>query len=367
MTMQPRCRQPVAFLAAFLALGAGPAGAADARVLAVPVVEAAPQSGYELRRPFLGRVEAARASDLGFELAGTVAAVAVREGDVVEAGAVLARLDDARLQARVAELGAGLAQARADLALARATLARVEEARAFEGVSDQEVDQARQTVASLEAAETLAESRLASARVDLDKSRLAAPWDAVVAARRVDEGQVVAPGQPVLSVVERAPPEVRVGVAGDTLPALAPGQAVPVEAGGRTIEATVRAVLPVRDPRARTVDVVLQLPEGAPVLPGDLARVMLARRIEAPGLWLPIGALAESNRGLWSVFVAEPLAGAEAPPGATHRLERRIVQLLHQEGDRAFVQGAVTAGEQVVADGLQRIAQGQFVRIAPAG
>ncbi|MEJ2516101.1 MAG: efflux RND transporter periplasmic adaptor subunit, partial [Gammaproteobacteria bacterium] len=302
----------------------------------------------------------------GFELAGTVAEVFVEEGDRVDGGDRLARLDDARLQARLGELEAGLAQARADLELARATLVRVEAAAGFEGVSEQEVDQARQRVASLEAALALADSRLASVRVDLAKSRLAAPWDAVVVARRADEGQVVAPGQPVLSLVERAAPEVRVGVAGDTVPSLSPGQLVPVEAGGVTLQATVRAVLPVRDPRARTVDVILQMPADAPVVPGDLARLLLTRRIEAQGLWVPVGALAESSRGLWSVFVAEAVPEGEVPDGATHRLERRLVQIVHQEGDRAYVQGAIANGDLVAADGLQRVTQGQLVRVTVA-
>jgi len=342
------------------------AGTEEPRVLSVPVLEAALDPGYDLRRPFIGRVEAARSSDLGFELSGTLASVLADEGDTVGAGQVLARLDDARLKARRGELSAGLAQARADLALARATLARVEKARDFEGVSDQEVDQARQQVAALEAAEALARSRLASVDVDLDKSVLAAPWDATVIARHVDEGQVLAPGQPVFSLIERAPLEVRVGVAGDTVVALAPGGRVAVEVAGEELSGTVRAVLPVRDPRARTVDVLIQLPGDAPVLPGDIARLLLERRVDTPGAWLPIGALAEARRGLWSVFVAVPAEGGAAPGGATHRLERRLVQLVHQESDRAFVQGALADGDLVVADGLQRVSQGQFVRVVPA-
>jgi len=351
---------------AALVLVALPAPAADeVRMLTVPVLETAVDSGYELRRPFIGRVEAARSSDLGFELAGTLASVRVDEGDTVDAGQVMARLDDARLQARRGEIVAGLAQAKADLSLARATFARVEKARDFEGVSDQEVDQARQRVAALEAAEALARSRLASVDVDLGKSVLAAPWDATVVARHVDEGQVLAPGQPVFSLIERAPLEVRVGVAGETVPSLSPGSRVPVEVAGVQLSGTVRTVLPVRDPRARTVDVLLELPGDAPVLPGDLARLLLERRVDTPGVWLPIGALAEARRGLWSVFVAVPADGS-APREATHRLERRLVQIVHQESDRAFVQGALADGDLVVADGLQRVSQGQFVRVVPA-
>lgn len=329
----------------------------------MPVIRVALTDVYEIRRPFIGQVEAARASDIGFELPGTLAEVAVDEGDRVAAGDLLARLDDARLQARLGELEAGLAQSRAELELARATRSRVEAAVAFEGVSEQEVDQARQQVAALEAAVALADSRLRSARVDLAKSRLTAPWDAVVVARRADEGQVLGAGQPVLSLVERAPARARVGVAGDTAPELAPGQQVDLEIAGEQWPASVRAVLPVRDPRARTIDVILQLPPHAGALPGDLVRLVLSRQIPAKGAWLPIGALTEAGRGLWSVFVAEPLEASDNDGDATHRLQRRLVQVVHQEGDRAYVQGALADGEPVVADGLQRVSPGQRVRL----
>ena len=117
-------------------LAAGP-GLADVPALTVATEPAQSQQAYQSRRVFVGRIEALRQSDLGFELGGRLEQVIVDDGDRVDAGAVLAVLDTARLEARRAELTAALQQVRADLGLARATLARTEEAAGFNGVSGQ--------------------------------------------------------------------------------------------------------------------------------------------------------------------------------------------------------------------------------------
>jgi multidrug efflux pump subunit AcrA (membrane-fusion protein) len=71
-------------------------------------------AGYDVTRWYVGRVEAARESRLGFELAGALATVVVDEGQRVQAGEHLAQLDRRRLQAQRAELEAAVAEAEED-------------------------------------------------------------------------------------------------------------------------------------------------------------------------------------------------------------------------------------------------------------
>jgi hypothetical protein len=99
--------------------------------------------------------------------------------------------------------------------------------------------------------------------------------------------------------------------------------------------------------------------------------------VDADGFWLPVGALAEAARGLWSCYVAVPLdanARVAADGGATHRLEQRPLEVLETVsgrdgvGDlRAYVRGALDAGDLVVSEGLQRVVAGQRVRLQGAG
>ena len=191
----------------------------DTVVQPLPVHAAAlePAAAYTVEKRFIGQVEARRASDVGFELSGRLASVRVEEGAAVAEGDVLAQLDTARLMAGRAEADASRKGVAADLELARATLERFEDALQFEGVSEQELDEARQRVQTLRAQLALADARIASINVDIAKSRLVAPYAARVSRRYFDEGQVVTAGQPVISLVEAAAPEVRVGVPGPAL------------------------------------------------------------------------------------------------------------------------------------------------------
>lgn len=349
-----------------LLLAAGP-GLADVPALTVATEPAQSQQAYQSRRVFVGRIEALRQSDLGFELGGRLEQVIVDDGDRVDAGAVLAVLDTARLEARRAELMAALQQVRADLGLARATLARTEEAAGFNGVSGQELDEARERFNALQAAERLAKSRVATVQVDIDKSTLQAPYAAVVIRRFADEGQVLGAGQPVLGLQEDGPLEIRVGVTGRGLDGLRRGQRREIEVDDRLLMTEVRAILPVRGAGTRTVDVVLGLDDDDSGLrPGDLVNLALPVEVKQPGFWLPISALTEGVRGLWAVYIAEPLdpgSQAESESAGTHRLARRTVDVLHEESDRVFVQGLLRDGDQVVVDGTQRIVPGMVVRL----
>lgn len=345
---------------------AGDAVAAQSEMsaLAVDTDRVVAESGYTVRRDFAGRVEPRRASQVGFELGGELDRVLVEEGDFVRAGSALAQLDTARLTARLNEANAALAQAESGSELAGRTLERSREAASFDGISAQELDLAIDAEATARAALAAAAARVNSVEVDIAKSTLRAPFDAIITRRFVDEGQIVPAGQPVLGVQETAAPEVRIGVAGGLSRRLEAGQARQLVVNGHTIEATVKAVLPLRDPATRTVDVIMSI-QDVEVLPGDLARLSLEQRVEEPGFWLPIGALAEGSRGLWTAYVAMPLKSrTEAVSGATHFLQPRPVEILYEATDRVFVRGALSDGDIFVTGGLTRVVPNQQVRLA---
>ena len=339
--------------------------------LAVVTQALAQDDGYHHRRAFTGRVEAARASALGFEQAGKLAKVLVQEGEPVTRGQLLARQDAARLQARSRELEAALAEAQAGLALAQASYRRIAQVVDQGHASRQGLDEARQGRRQAQARVTRVQRQLQSLAVDLDKTRLTAPFDGVVVARPLDPGRVLAAGAPVLTLQEATTPQVRVGVAGRLAKALVPGRNYRLRWQGQTLSARLRAVLPVRSLPARTVGALFELPQApAGLRPGDLVRLPLAERVRQPGFWLPATALTEARRGLWGVYVLSvPEGPAPAGLAASHRVQRQLVEVLYQDGDRVYLQGTLNAGDRVVVDGVHRIVPGQWVRTraAPQG
>ena len=333
-----------------------PVEAPEPTSVATISIEAA--AGYEQVSRYTGRVEARLDSRVGFEVGGLLADVLVDEGATVSRGDTLARLDTARLNARRSEAVSALRQVEADLNLADATYARTAEAFSYKGVSQQQLDEAKQRVNALSAAREVAAARLQSIDVDLGKSRLAAPFDGVVTARFTDPGQVLTAGQAVMQLQTLDRPEVRIGIAPAAATSLQADSEHALTINGVATLATLKTIIPRRDEATRTIDALFVVEESAhTVRPGDLAELEIPTWIEAPGYWVPLAALSKGTRGLWQGLVAIP--GNEG----THELQTRTLEILHAEDERAFVRGTLNRGELLIADGTHRVVAGQFVRV----
>lgn len=240
-----------------------------------------------------GTVEATEA-DLGFQIPGRLAAVIPREGDAVSAGDTLARLDAWELEAAVASAEAAAAAARArlaeldsgarpqELASARAavTAAREAEAQARReaerarrlhdggALSAQALEQATTRLETALAATTQAEQALAlaeegpraetraaqravveqadaavrRARATLDQSVLLAPRAGLVTVRHREPGEILSPGQPVVTTMDPDDRWVRIYVREDRVGRVSLGQAAAISVDAfpdRTFEGEV--------------------------------------------------------------------------------------------------------------------------------
>lgn len=226
-----------------------------------------------------GTVEATEA-DLGFLSGGRIAEVAVHEGDAVAAGNVLARLDVAELDARRAAAEAHLDGARAQLremaqgarpeereqsrAAADAARQRMEDAsrvldrsrRLFEGgaLSREQMEQAEtayqtaraqfaqaseqlklvrkgpreERLAAQRAAVKQAEAMLAQVEAAAQNSVIRAPFAGVVTIRHREPGETVAPGAPVLSLMDPSDRWVRIFVPENRIGRVSTGQAAEI-------------------------------------------------------------------------------------------------------------------------------------------
>ncbi|MDM7952333.1 MAG: hypothetical protein QUV07_03830 [Cyanobium sp. CZS 25K] len=152
------------------------------------------------------------------------------------------------------------------------------------------------------------------------------------------------------------------GVPPSVVAGLSPGERHPVTVGDRQLPGTISALLPELDAASRRATVVLRLP-AADLPVGATARLSLQRRERGEGFWLPTDALVAAERGLWSVYVLAP-PGTSGPQDQGRQVARRLVELLHSEGDRSLVRGTLRPGEQVIAAGTHRVVPGQRVQAA---
>lgn len=351
-----------------------------------------------------GRVATQARVWLGATLTARVREVRVREGSSVAAGALLVVLDDAELQAALAQADAALAGAQArlssqrrlagplaqqQLAQARANAAaaaaereraedlfrqgfigqsRLDEARRAAAVAASAVESAQAAAlantqgAELEAAQARVAEAVAAralARSRLDQMRLLAPADAVVLTRLAEPGQIVQPGTRLLELSLAGPLQLVAQVDEKYLSQLAVGQRAAVLAdafAGQRFEAHVASIAPGVDAARGSVEVKFSLPAPPAFLRSDMTlsiEVETGRRESA--LVLP----ADAWRPDGSVLVVD----------ADGRAQRRAVRAGLRTATAVEIVEGLKAGERVIvggASGVPAIEPGQRVRAVAA-
>lgn len=310
-------------------------------------------------RYFTGDIQPRHASALGFRVGGKLLERAVDVGSRVKTGQMLARLDatDTQLSANAAR--AALAAARSDLALARAELERVQALRTKNFVSESAVDAQRTAVDAATARVRQARSQTALATNQNEYTTLDADADGVVTAVNADVGQVLAAGEPVLTLAHDGARDVRINVPEGQAATLSVGVAARVRlwsAPDEIFPARVREVAPAADAVTRTYRVKVQVEAPPDRLPlGATATVALANG-EPSGVILPLRALGERD-GQSVVWVFDAAAGSVAPVPVT-------VAQFSERGVR--IESGVAPGAQVVVTGIRLLQPGQQVRAVPA-
>jgi RND family efflux transporter MFP subunit len=237
-------------------------------------------------------VEADRLVDVTCRAAGRVREVAAEEGDWVEAGTVLAELDNARQKVE-------LRRAELRLAEQQRKRARAERMLAEQLISEEEFDAVQATHD-----QALADRDLA--RITVEETYVKAPFTGQVTARAVVAGQMVQAGQAAFTVADFSPLRVRVYLPEPIAAKVRTGETVKVETetGDGELTASVERISPVVDPSTGTVQVTLRLPEGAEARVGGFVKARLTTDRKHDVLAVPKLALVEEG-GLRSVFVAE--------------------------------------------------------------
>ncbi|WP_164928611.1 efflux RND transporter periplasmic adaptor subunit [Gloeobacter violaceus] len=322
---------------------------------------------------------------IGAELTGLrIEGVYVEEGERVQRGQLLARLNDRPLRAQIRQVEAEIARGRALIAQSRANFA---EARALRGEAEanrhrfddlqrqgaiSEVEAtARRTSADTYGARlggasqaiAVAESDLARAEARreellamLAQTRITAPAEGLISKRQAKLGSVVSPlsAQALFTLVRDRRLELQAEVSEVRLGAIAPGQAVAVQTDAlpeRRFAGRVREIAPAVDAGSRNALVKIDLPLDPALRPGMFARGEL-RFGAGPALAVPEGALIFDN-GRAHLFVVQ---GEKAV--------RRAVETGARSGGQVEITGGLAAGEQIVLAGAGYLKDGARVRTA---
>jgi len=359
-----------------------------------------------VRRPMVqtivtsGRVVQRRQSKLGAMVPGTVAELLVDDGDRVEADALLVRLADDDALASLAEAEASVSEAEARLArvqglgrrmavqaLRQATIeakqaeteyrrqdklfgtGAVSELSLERARRDRDQTRSRRISASLEVAAAAprgsdvavaaaslarAEARLTAAQVAVEHTRIRAPLPGVVLKRHVERGEVVQPGEPLLTFAGDGPLEVRIQPDESNLALLRLGQHALISAEAfpdQRVDASIARIAPSIDPIRGTVEVDLSIDDELDLRPDMTVTVEIEVGRAQSALVVPSWLIHDlGSEAPWLMLAKEG------------RAQRRDVKLGLEGDDLVEVVSGLSEDEQLLSPALP-IEEGDPVRV----
>ena len=337
-----------------------------------------PQAGFITveEKPFTlvnelpGRTSPYQVAEVRPQVTGLIEERLFEEGETVEAGQALYRIDAKRYQATLASAQAELANARANRDKARLTANRYESLIGNGAISQQTLDEARTTLSAGNAQVAAAEAAVESARIDLDYTTIRAPIDGRIGRSSVTAGALVTANQTTaLATIRQLDPiyvdltqsyeelsRLRSAMASGKLETVGEGQAsvslaqqdgtaYPHEGtlqfsefavGEGTGSVTLRALVP--------------NPDGA-LLPGMFVRARLPQAERDNAILVPQKGISREPSGQATALVITE----------DSTVEKRNVTTEKAVGNQWLISDGLKAGDRLIVDGLQKIRAGSPV------
>ena len=311
---------------------------------------------------YVGTVQARHEVDQAFRVGGKVAERKVEVGQTVREGDVLAVLDatDYRLAEEAARQQ--LAAATAQAYQAESDLQRLSALKIKGFVSASHAEQAHSSALMTQATAEAQARQLELARNRLRYTVLRAPRSGVVTARKFEVGQVVAEGQPVVSIADEGEPEIVVDVPEDQLAAFktATFKAWLAAEPEATFDVVLRELSPQAAAQTRTYRARLR-PTNPRRLPLGATATLVAEYPagETPVASIPAAAITQSN-GQPALWVVRP-AGSE-PVGAVDLIRVAV----HGYRNHEVLVSGPPPGALIVTAGVHKMAPGLRVALQQA-
>jgi RND family efflux transporter MFP subunit len=332
----------------------------------------------------VGTVVAGTATTVSSKVMGVVKRVHVKEGDTIRKGELLATIDDIAFQSRLREAEASLGEARkAEAAalsavesakaasdLAHTTYVRYQNLLGDQSVSRQEFDEVeareRQSRAALAEAHEMAqaarqrvkqaEAAVSGAAVPIKDAIILAPYDGVVTAKWIEEGDLASPGTPLFALEKGEGYRAELIVPEAYYYAVKLNEKVTVKIpaqGDRSHEGLIGVVVPAADPQSRSFVVKVDLPRDEGVRAGMFVRAAIATG-EEDFLLVPATAIVHQGE-LTGIYLVTP--------NQTARF--RLVRTGRSFGDLLEVISGLKPGDSFVLDPPPQMVDGARVESGP--
>ncbi len=302
---------------------------------------------------FSGVLEATQTASLSFKVPGTIEAILVKTGDLVEQGQVIARLDPHDYQVTVTELEARLAEAQAAHELAKVELKRVSQAIADDAISEVNLDRAQSGYKRSLAMVQVVTQNLQKANDALAYTALKAPFSGVIGMKSQQTFEQTSPGTGLFSLHQPNELKAVIDVPENLISQLSPAQHATITWHGHQhpVDAHLTEMNTLVDPIKQTYEVQFVLEENQQgALPGKSVQVTLDFDAIADTFCVPFAALKGAGNKQSVYLIRE------------QKVEERLVEIEQMRINSVCVSGHLKAGEQLVTAGVSYLKPMQIVQ-----
>jgi RND family efflux transporter MFP subunit len=355
----------VAIALALVLAGCNRIGAdAKSQAAAAPAVQVTPEDVLAVKPGSLsagplvtGSIQPERRADLRAEVSAVVMGVLKENGQAVQKGDLLVRLDDTSIRdglvsAQEAERAASQAFDQAQRQFQRMKTLREQGMASAQQLEDAEIRR-NSTQSDLSAAK----ARNVSAKQMLQRTEVRAPFDGIVADRKVSAGDTAQVGKELLKVID--PRSLRFDglVSSDAIQSVKVGQSVAFRVNGygkQDFAGKVKFVAPTANPTTRQVEVIVELPGDAPA---RLAGLYAEGRVEASTssvLMIPDSAVVRDGEKSFAWRIKG---------GALQKVALNLGDRDPRRGDWV-VRGGIADGDRILRHPVATLKDGQAVKEA---
>jgi membrane fusion protein (multidrug efflux system) len=277
--------------------------------------------------------------DLMAPISGQVLEIYFKEGEHINKGEAIIRLDDRNWKAQTIGVKAELDAVQKDYDRKKALLA-------IEGSSQEEVDRTFSTVETLK-------SQLQQLQVNIDLANVTAPFSGQLGMRNFSQGAFLKAGEIITTLTGINQLKVDFTLAQENQKNIEIGKEILVLIERDTLKAKIYAINPIIDAKSRTINVRALLLQNADkiIMPGTFAEVLVTTNFVNDALLIPTQAVVpEINEQ--TVYLYK-----------SGKAVRKTIQMGNRTAENVQVLNGIAAGDTVVTSGLLQIKNGMDLQI----
>jgi RND family efflux transporter MFP subunit len=292
---------------------------------------------FKINKLLPGKITPKRQSILGFEISGKLKKVVVDIGDEVNAGDLLAELEDSEALANYNE-------AKAKFSMFEKIFERSLSLNKDNFVSDQELEKAESNF-------LVAQAQFDKALIKFQQTKILAPYDGIIQNRFLDEGSIINASIPIVEILDSKFVEAKVSLPKSLVNILDIGKEYDFLIEDKEYIGKLTRIAPMSEKGTNNKLGLFEFNDF--FNPGATARLVLSTTESKKGAWVPLNSLSQSEQGLWNLYTVS----------SSNLAQKDYVELIHIENNMAYVSGTIKDGDLVIIGGASKVAEGQNIKI----